>query len=253
MGIIYEVNPPRIPRGSRPSESETDSLLSELKRRVSDISGVCDGIHVTESVLGTSRLSPVTTAGALKRLHPNLDITISMRVIDKDAAAVRRYVEDAVAARTDGILVLKGDPSEHGPADSGLVPSSVVSDLRAEYSDRTRLFLSIPSSPDFAKISRKTAARPAGFITQVIHSVRQVTRICGELNPMGFEVIPIVLLASEKNARSAEFLGLDWSGYRDRMREFICEVCEISGDVLITSPNDFGLARKVLGDLAANL
>ena len=86
-------------------------------------------------------------------------------------------------------------------------------------------------------------------MTQVIHSAKQVVRISNELKPKGFQIIPIVLLPSEKNVKSTEFLELDWSGYKDRVSEFIHEIHEISGDVLITSPNDFGFAKEVLSKL----
>ena len=39
------------------------------------------------------------------------------------------------------------------------------------------LFLSLPSNPDFEKIQKKIDAEPTGFITQVIHSVEQVSKI----------------------------------------------------------------------------
>ena len=249
MTIIYEINPPKIPRGSSPSDDEAETLLSEMGRRIGGISESVDGIHITESVLGTSRLSPVTTARIIGRMYPDLRITTSMRVVDKDAGAVMRYVDDAVTAGIYGILVLKGDPSQYNPTDSGLVPSSIVNDLRKKnYAKKIKLFLSIPSNPDFKKIKKKIDAEPAGFITQVVHSAGQISRICKELRPR-FRVIPIVLLPSEKNKRSAEFLNLDWSGYKDRVGEFVGEVRAAAGEVLITSPNDFDLARRTLGSL----
>ncbi len=239
MAVIYEINPPRVPGDA--------TALAGLERRVSQIAGDCDGIHITESVLGTARLSPIVTASALRKAHPGLEITASMRVIDKDASAVERYMEDAIGAGLDGILVLKGDPLRENPSDSGLVPSRTVAELQKRCAGRIKLFLSIPSNPDFGRIKKKISARPSGFITQVIQSTQQVSRICGALNPMGFRVIPIVLLPSEKNAKSAGFLGIDWSGYRDDAAGFVSEVHDIAGDVLITSPNDFELARKILG------
>ena len=249
MTINYEINPPKVHEKEFLPE-EVNSLLEKTIQRVSDIAKFCDGIHVTESVLGTKRLSPIITGSVLKKLHPHLKITVSMRVIDKDIDTIERYVDDVVAANLDGILVLKGDPSKDDPVDSGLAPSHVVRYLHEKnYAEKIRLFLSIHNNPNFEKIKRKIDAEPVGFVTQVIHSAKQVVRICDELKPKGFQIVPIVLLPSEKNVKSAEFLELDWSGYKDRVSEFIHEIHEISGDVLITSPNDFGFAKEVLSKL----
>jgi len=57
VAIIYEVNPPKIPDGEI-SDDEINSSVEKLIQRVSDISDSCDGIHVTDSVLGTKE-SPI--------------------------------------------------------------------------------------------------------------------------------------------------------------------------------------------------
>ncbi len=250
MTIIYEINPPKIDAGLIPTAEQAGELLGTLRQRVSEIANYCGGLHITESVLGTSRLSPIITARALKKLHPNLAITVSMRVIDKDIGAAERYFDEAASAGLEGVLVLMGDPPRDGRPPSGLVPSAVARHLRGRnHTGSTKIFLSIPSEPDYTKIRKKIDARPAGFITQVIRSAGQARRIYDELYPMGFHMIPIILLPSEGNLASAKFLNLDWSGYEGRLCEFIREVRGISGDVLITSPNDFGLAKDILGRL----
>ena len=50
MTITYEINPPRI--------SAEQNILNTLFERIESISMVCDGIHLTDSVLGIPRLSP---------------------------------------------------------------------------------------------------------------------------------------------------------------------------------------------------
>lgn len=250
MTIIYEINPPKIPKGEKLSEEQIDSLLATLKERVAAIADNCDGIHITESVLGIPRVSPITAGVVLKKLHPKLKITISMRTIDKDFNSIIHFIDKAIVSKFDGVLVLKGDPSQENPMDSGLAPSDVIKKLKeAKRADRINLYLSLPSKPNFEKIKKKVDAKPVGFMTQVIHSAEQVSRICDELKPKGFGIIPCVLLPSEKNSKSAEFLKLDWSNYKDRIDEFVNEVHDIAGDVLITSPNDFALAKDVLGKL----
>ena len=246
MAVIYEINPPKIP-DIKTSNEETNSLLSKLVQRVSDISTLCDGIHVTDSVLGTRRVSALTTGKMLKTNHPNLQITISMRVRDKDMDSIKQIVQESIDLKLDGILVLKGDPSKENPTDSGLIPSHVVKQLNElGYGKKMNFFLSLPSNPDFDKIQKKITAAPKGFMTQVIHSTEQAQRISNKLRSIGFRIIPCILLPTEKNENSAKFLELDWSGYKENPANFIRQIHSIAGDVLITSPNDFTFAKETL-------
>ena len=246
MAVIYEINPPKI-TDIKTSNDETNSLLSKLVQRVSDISTLCDGIHVTDSVLGTRRVSALTTGKMLKTNHPNLQITISMRVRDKDMDSIKQIVQESIDLKLDGILVLKGDPSKENPTDSGLIPSHVVKQLNElGYGKKMNFFLSLPSNPDFDKIQKKITAAPKGFMTQVIHSTEQAQRISNKLRSIGFRIIPCILLPTEKNENSAKFLELDWSGYKENPANFIRQIHSIAGDVLITSPNDFTFAKETL-------
>lgn len=247
MAVIYEINPPKIPEDIKTSNVEINSLLAKLVQRVADISTLCDGIHVTDSVLGTRRVSALTTGKMLKTNHPNLQITISMRVRDKDMDSIKQIVQESIDLKLDGILVLKGDPSKENPTDSGLIPSHVVKQLNElGYGKKMNFFLSLPSNPDFEKIQKKINATPKGFMTQVIHSTEQVQRISNKLRTRGFRIIPCILLPTEKNENSAKFLELDWSGYKENPANFIRQIHDIAGDVLITSPNDFTFAKETL-------
>ena len=247
MTVIYEINPPKIPDGMDESSEEVKESLQRLQQRVSEISHLCGGIHVTDSVLGTRRVSALTTGGILKVNHPHLQITISLRVRDRNMDAIKEVVKKSLELGLDGILVLKGDHSKDNPYDSGLIPSQVVQDIsKTEFSGKVKLFLSLPSNPNFEKIQKKITAAPSGFMTQVIHSSQQVKRISEKLRLQGFRVIPCILLPSEKNEGSAKFLNLDWSEYKDAPAEFIKEIHQISGDVLITSPSDFAFAKETL-------
>lgn len=248
MAITYEINPPRLPDGPEPPKSDLGPLLAETVRRVSEIADICDGIHITESVLGTNRISPIATADAIRSEHPGVPITTSMRVIDRTMDGVRQYVQCARESGINSILVLMGDRSPNQTTPSQLVPSRVASDLGKGGND-PKIFLSLPASPNLERIRKKIDARPAGFVTQVIQSTKQVSMICDALMPQGFEIIPVVLLPSTKNLKSASLLNLDWSGYEDAAGEFIESVQRIAGNVLVTSPNDYNLARRTLEDL----
>lgn len=246
MTLRYEVNPPKVIQGKLLSHDELQSSLDDIKQRIINISKNCNGIHITDSVLGITRVSPLTLAALIRDFSKKIEITISLRVRDRDLAALTQSVRDAVLLGLNGVLILKGDASADGPKDSGLVPSQVVKHLNElGFNKNIDLFLSLPSNPDFNKIGKKLDAEPAGFVTQVIHSEKQVTRIVDELKPQGFKVIPCVLLPSEKNANSAKFLKLDWSGYQDNVLDFIKNVHRIAGDVLISSPNDYAKAQNL--------
>ena len=250
MTVIYEINPPKIPEGMDENNEEVKVSLEKLEQRVSDINSLCGGIHITDSVLGTRRIAALTTGKILKKNYPHLQITVSMRVRDRDMEEIKEIVKKTIEIGLDGILVLKGDPSKNNSYDSGLIPSQVVKDLNeSEFVGRVNFFLSLPSNPNFEKIQKKISAKPVGFMTQVIHSAQQVQRISEKLRLQGFRIIPCILLPSEKNRESAKFLNLEWSEYKESPVNFIKEIHHIAGDVLITSPNDFAFARETLEKL----
>ena len=70
-------------------------------------------------------------------------------------------------------------------------------------------------------------------------------------SPKGFSVIPCIIFPSDKNAKSAEFLNLDWSNYQDDIVDFIKDIEKLTGDILISSPNDFKGAQASLSKIAS--
>ena len=239
MAVIYEINPPKI--------FDNAEKLEMLYSRVKQVNDICDGIHLTDSVLGIERISPIIIATESKHKIPDLNVTISLRVIDKSLEQISNITQASIEANLDGVLVLMGDPSQDSNQNSGIFPSQAVQHLNnLEYNKKTKLFLSLPSNPDFEKISKKVNAKPNGFVTQVIHDISQVQRITDYLSPKGFKIIPCVLFPSDKNLKSAEFLNLDWSNYKDDLSNFITQIEKITGDVLLTSPNDFKGAAEFL-------
>ena len=232
MTVRYEINPPKI--------SDPPSRIQLLDERIEQISKFCDGIHVTDSVLGIERISPLIIGSEIKQKFPRLNVTISLRVIDKTISEITDIVDSAINANIDGILVLMGDPSPKNDYTSGVIPSFAVKHLiQNGFNEKINLFLSLPSKPNFEKISKKIESKPNGFVTQVVHDISQVKRLDDYLKPKNFEIIPCLLFPSEKNSRSAEFLNLDWSNYEDNFSSFVLEIESITGDVLLTSPNDF--------------
>ena len=260
MTVRYEINPPKISDDGHVHYANqfgyTGTVMFE---RVKTISSVCDGIHLTDSVLGIPRMSPFQIANQIRKSDKNIKLTCSLRVRDKNLNDIEKIVERSVGT-VDGILVLMGDTSASTihqrevydrASERNLVPSQVVKALNDNgLGKKIELFLSIPSNPNFSKIQKKIDAKPAGFVTQVIHSKDQVEKIVNYLRPNGFKIIPCLLLPSKNNLKSAEFLKIDWSNYEENIIEFINEIHSIDSEILVTSPNDFKRAHETLTKLA---
>jgi homocysteine S-methyltransferase len=233
MTIRYEANPPKIVPGM-----DLENSISKFVNKIKLISKKCDAIHLTENVLGFTRVSPIKVGKIIRKEIPSLPITVSLRVRDKTQKEIEDFAQEAISAGFSGILVLMGDPSQTGQKDSGLVPSQVVKMLKENgINSKIDLYLSISNKPNFEKIGKKLEANPKGFMTQVIQTTDQVQNLVENLK--GFSIIPIVLYPSEKNEASAKFLNLDLEKYRENFEEFLNHVHKIAGDVLITSPSDF--------------
>ena len=242
MTIRYEINPPKI-------SDDGQDARNILFGRIKIISSVCDGIHLTDSVLGIPRISPFEIAKQIRESNKNTKLTCSLRVRDRNLNDIEKIVQESVGT-VDGILVLMGDKSHTTSNTVELMPSQVVKALNDNgLGKKIELFLSIPSNPNFAKIQKKIDAKPTGFFTQVIHSKNQMEKISDKLND--FKIIPCLLLPSENNLKSAKFLKIDWSNYKEDVHGFINEIHSITDDVLITSPNDFKRAYETISKLAS--
>jgi len=250
MTVTYELNPPKVIQDTVLSHQELQQSVDKFRAKAVEIGKVCDSIHVTDSVLGIPRISPITAGFFIKNSNNKIKISASIRVRDRNQTAITQTLCDAILLNLNGVLILKGDPPPTGPKDSGLVPSEVVKQFNEQgFNKKIDLYLSIPSNPDFEKIHKKIEAQPKGFVTQVVSSVDQVTKIVDKLKPQGFRIIPCVLLASDLNQKSAKMLNLDWSNYRKDVVGFVKEINKIAGNVLLSSPNDFNEAVKVLKSL----
>ena len=240
MTIRYEANPPKILPGM-----DTNESITKFIEKIKIISKKCDAIHVTENVLGYHRVSPIEIGKIIKKEIPDLPITVSLRVRDKNEKEIAQFVDSCISIGFSGILILMGDPSQTGKPDSGEIPSTTVKKLRERGIDsKIDLYLSISNKPNFSKIGKKLEAKPKGFITQVVQNLEQVQNLYENLK--GFSIIPIILFPSEKNEKSAKFLNLDLTSYSKDFEELLKKAHAITGDVLITSPSDFNGLDKFL-------
>src|SRR5438445_3796375 len=250
MTVTYELNPPKVIQDTVLSHQQLQESVNKLKTKALEVSNVCNSIHVTDSVLGIPRISPITIGVFIRNSNDGIELSASVRVRDRNLISLTQTICDAILLDLNGVLILKGDTPPLGPKDSKLIPSDIVKQFNEEgFGKRIDLYLSLSSNPDFEKIHKKIEAQPKGFVTQVISSFDQVTRIVDKLKPQGFRIIPCILLSSEKNSKSAEMLKLDWSSYRYDVVDFIKKVHKIAGNLLISSPNDFKGALEVLKKL----
>jgi homocysteine S-methyltransferase len=241
MTIRYEINPPKI-------SDDGQDIRNVLFERIETISSVCNGIHLTDSVLGIPRVSPFEIAEQIRESDKNIKLTCSLRVRDRNLNEIEKTVEKSIGT-VDSILILMGDKSNTISNKAKLIPSQVVKALNdSGLGKKIELFLSIPNNPNFAKIQKKITAKPVGFFTQVIHSKEQIEKISDGLND--FKIIPCLLLPSQNNLKSAEFLKIDWSSYKENVLGFINEIHSITSDLLVTSPNDFKRAYETISKLA---
>ena len=243
MTVRYEINPPKI-------SDDGQNIRNVLFERIEAISSVCNGIHLTDSVLGIPRVSPFEIAEQTRERDKNTKITCSLRIRGKNLNEIEKIIEQSVGT-VDGVLVLMGDKSDSMSNKTELIPSQVIKTLNDNgLGKKIELFLSIPNNPNFTKIQKKINARPTGFFTQVIHSKDQIEKIADNLKPNNFKIIPCLLLPSENNLKSAKFLKIDWSNYKEDILGFINKIHSITSDVLITSPNDFKRAYETISKLA---
>ena len=243
MTIRYEANPPKIL-----PEINTDESIIKFIKKIKIISKKCDAVHLTENVLGFQRVSPIKVGKIIRDEIPDLPITVSLRVRDKNEKEISEFVNNCIGIGISGILILMGDPSQSGKQDSGQIPSTVVKRLREQgIGSQIDLYLSISNKPNFAKITKKIEANPKGFMTQVIQNLEQVQNLADNLKE--FSIIPIILFPSEKNEKSAKFLNLDLSKYSQKFEELVKKTHGITGDVLITSPSDFNGLSEFLEKL----
>ncbi len=241
MKISYELNPPRILDGKFDYNRLNDNLV-KFNSRVMQIKDLADSIHLTDSVLGIPRVSSINLA-------KNFDMKIrcSLRVRDRNFLALLQLVTDAIFNNIDGLLIVKGDEPRDNSVDSGLKPSNVVQRLNElGFNNKIKLFLSIPCNPSKDAIEKKISAEPYGLITQTISSIDNLVIVNDTAKKHGIHVLPCIMVPSEKNKRSAEMIGLDWSSYIDDPYSFIKRAYDICGEVLMTSPLSFNDGLDIL-------
>lgn len=253
MKIFYELNPPKIVRGDRFDLAQLNEDMEAMASRASQLAGLVDGIHLTDSVLGIPRVSSVTAAGYIKEHIGSIKLSCSVRVRDRNFTSLCQTVSDAILIGVDSMLVLMGDEPAGGPRDSGLRPSTAVKMLAKEgYGSSIKLDLSFPAKVNdrFApSVQKKIDAKPHSLVTQSISSLSDLGEIVDLAKPHGIKVSAVIMVPSEKNRQSASIIGLDWSDYEKEPADFVKKAARIADTVLLTSPNSFGSGVQLLKQL----
>jgi 5,10-methylenetetrahydrofolate reductase len=234
MKISYELNPPKI-LDTKFDHEQLVRDINTFRSRVMRIKDLVDSIHITDSVLGVPRVSSITLAK-----ETDIKVRCSIRVRDRNFMALLQLVTDAILANLDGLLIVKGDEPKDNSIDSGLKSTQVVKELnKLGFNNKIKLFLSIPCNPSKSIIEKKIDAEPYGLITQTIASIESLIMINDIAKEHNIKVVPCIMIPSEKNRKSAETIGLNWSSYIDDPYSFIKQAYDICGEVLMTSPMSF--------------
>lgn len=212
---------------------DEDAAVERAAERIRAVSSHCGAVHITEDVLGRRRVPPLVLAARVADVAPRMQVTVSMRVRDRSAPQIEEFARECASAGVSGVLAVMGDPRQGGPPDSGQTPSGSLGALRAA---GLEAYLSVPAEPGPRALAAKTAARPDGFMTQVISSANQARALAAKLD--GFKLIPIIMFPSPKNAPSAGMLGVRPPG-PEGFSGLLSGVLEATGEALVTSPSDY--------------
>lgn len=252
MKVAYELNPPKVARDGRFDQRRLERDLAVLKQRAAQLGRHADGIHLTDSVLGVPRVSSITAAVFVKKAVRGAKLSCSIRTSDRNIITLSQAAADAVISGVSSLLILLGDAPADG-RNSGLKPSQAVRMLNEQgFGRKVELNLSFPAKvidKSAPAVQAKLDARPHALVTQSISSLSDLGEIVDLARPHGIKVVACIMVPSEKNARSAAMIGLDWSGYQKEPVEFVKKSGRLAGSVLLTSPNSFQSGLDLLKQL----
>lgn len=246
--IRFELNPPKTVQNRYFEDHELRKSLLSLIGRASELVGLVDGIHITDSVLGIPRISGISFAHYIRHSGNSLPISCSLRARDRNYTSFMQFVGDAILLGLESILILKGDELGPDSSTSNLKPTEILKILQREKYDRYINFnLTAPSKvTDRFQIEKKILSKPHSLITQSIESLANLEELADLAKQHGIRTVACIMIPSDKNLKSAQMIGLDWNEYSKDPVSFITEAGKIADEVLLTSPNHFAAAIEVL-------
>lgn len=257
MNIIYELNPPKILQTNQMDLHIFDSEKKRFLDRALKISQITNYIHLTDSVLGVPRMSSIFAAHLVKNSlnGSSLNISCSIRTRDRNLNSIIQSAADSIVSNVKSLLFILGDKPAYSPTNTDGInekPSEVVHALNNLGFDKyINLELSVPNKiTNFKAFQKKIEAKPKGFVSQSVGSISEVTILMKYLKPYELDLIPCIMVPSQKNRKAASMIGLDWSEYENDFIKFIDQIAsEGIDEILLTSPNSFDEGVDVLNKL----
>jgi 5,10-methylenetetrahydrofolate reductase len=246
--IRFELNPPKTVQNRYFDEYELRKSLLSLVGRARELVGLVDGIHITDSVLGIPRISGISFAHFIRNSGNRLPISCSLRARDRNYTSFMQFIGDAILLGLESILILKGDELGAESSTSNLKPTEILKVLQREkYDQHIHFNLAVPSKvTDRFQIERKMLSRPYSLVTQSIESLSDLGELADLAKQHGIRTVACIMVPSDKNLKSAQMIGLNWKEYSTDPVSFVMEAGKIADEVLLTSPNHFAAAMKVL-------
>ncbi len=245
--LAYELNPPAVLGAGPPRNGIVRADIKLFLDRVEQISLHVDSLHLTDSVLGTPRISSVCAAALIKdKVRHSLRLVCNLRTCDHSLNGIVQMVGEAHALGVKGIALVRGDLPMHGvPLRND--PVKVLSYLREIGFQGDEIKLYLTTSPDAtpSSLALKLRAKPDGFVTKTITSIESFERLSDYLMSRGMEVMAPILVPSEKNRLPAKLVGLDWASYSDDVVSFVRRVGRKASEVVLSSPNHFASGLTV--------
>lgn len=254
MNVIYELNPPKILQADQMNFTIFKSEKDKFLKRVSIISEITSDVHLTDSVLGVPRMSSVFAAQIISNTIniSSFNISCSIRTRDRNFNSIIQSVADSLLSNVKSLLFILGDKPAYSPHNNESInekPTEVVRALsNLGFNKLINLLLSVPNKiTNTQSLQKKIEAGPKGFITQSISSISEVRTLKGFLEPYELDLIPCIMVPSQKNRKAASIIGLDWSQYEMDFIGFIEQIAaEGIKEILLTSPNSFEEGVQIL-------
>ena len=248
--IIMEMNPPFILKDNEVNIGNLKKKSIEFENKILEVIKVTDSVFITDSVLGKLRMFSIKIGENIKKKHPKTKVFCSLRTVDHGFNSILRFASEAAINGIDGILLIKGDRPDNGIIINNEAPSSILKELKEKIgpnNNQFKFYLSIDSTNSQQNIKNKIAAKPDGFITQLVDNVKSFMHI-RKMIPKNIEVIACIMSSSTKNRKSASMLGVKLHEPVQEL-EFMKGLKEISDGIIVSSPKDYQNGLKLIKKL----
>lgn len=222
-------------------EIEPTRSRAKLERLAPPIRAA-DWVDVPDSPLGVPRADSVTVACVVRCTY-GAEAVAHLRVIDRNAVALRAAVGAAVLAGLRGVVFLRGDRPPGATYVEDLTPEQAAAEARRSYPGLSvGLLLSIRHGP--ARARERLGKADFYLVTNARGRLGDFEEVAREASRLGARLYPYVVVATPRNAHLV-------GGLRDAWRlEEVPRAVEaywgLAAGLLISAPGDFdALAEAV--------